>query len=172
MQEDIKKMLKTLKGSLLMVSVNNQYFINIVEKNKDLTDVYFLDRSKLFNGFKKKDKSKNVKIRKLKRKFKNKLDYMLCDVNGINVDLSRIIYNTYNIIGKKIIYYGIYDEYDVDIIASKYKRFGCTCKKEIHKDGFILEINTSKIKVTKLLLYKIGDLFKGIAEGIGNLLVS
>jgi len=173
MIQDVKKLLKDLKGTLLMVSIENQYLLDIVNKNKELYEVYYLDRSKLFNGFKKKkDKTRNVKLRKLKKKFKNKLDYMLCDVNGINIDLNRVIYNTYNIIGKKIIFYGIYDEYDVDRIASMYKRYGCTCKKEIYKDGFILEVNTNKIKVTKLFINKIGDLFKNIVEVIGNLLVS
>ena len=174
MINDVKKLLKGLKGTLLMVSVNNEYLLDIANKNKDLLEVYFLDRAKIFNGFgkTKKEKTNNVKLRKLKRKFKNKLDYMLCDVNGINIDLNRVIYNTYNIIGKKIIFYGIYDEYDVDIIASKYKRFGCTTKKEIYKDGFILEVSTSKINVSKLFLHKVGDLFKDIIEGIGNLLVS
>ena len=174
MIDEIKKTLKSLKGTLLMVSINNEYLLDIVNKNKDLTEVYFLDRAKIFNGFSKNKKVKNntVKIRKLKKKFKNKLDYMVCDVNGINIDLNRVIYNTYNIIGKKIIFYGIYDPYDVDIIASKYERFGCTTKKEIYKDSFILEVNTSKIKVSKLFIHKIGDLFKDIIEGIGNLLVS
>ena len=172
MINDVKKLLKELKGTLLMVSVNNEYLLDVANKNKELLEVYFLDRSRLFNGFKKKNKTKNVKLRKLRRKFKNKLDYMLCDVNGINIDLNRVIYNTYNIIGKKIIFYGIYDEYDVDRIASMYKRYGCSIKKEMYKDGFILEINTSTIKVTKLFIHKIGDLFKDIIEGIGNLLVS
>lgn len=174
MIEDIKKTLKSLKGTLLLVAVNNEYLLDIVNKNKDLTEVYFLDRAKIFNGFSKNKKVKNntVKIRKLKKKFKNKLDYMVCDVNGINIDLNRVIYNTYNIIGKKILFYGIYDEYDVDRMALMYKRFGCTTKKEIYKDSFILEVNTSKIKVSKLFIHKIGDLFKDIIEGIGNLLVS
>ena len=173
MINDIKKILKTLKGSLLMVSINNEYVIDIVSKNKELQEVYFLDRAKLFNRKKiYKDKAKNVKIRKLKKKFKNKLDYMLCDVNGINIDLNRIIYNTYNIIGKKVIFYGIYDAYDVDRIADKYKRYGCTSKKKMYEDGFILEVNTSKICVSKLFLYKIGDFFKDVVEVIGDLFVS
>jgi hypothetical protein len=170
MIDNVKKILKGLKGSLLMVSIENQYIIDTVIKNKELNEVYFLERTKLF---KRKNKDvKNVKIKKLKKKFKNKLDYMLCDINGINIDLNKVIYNTYNIIGKKIIFYGVYDEYDVDRVASMYKRYGCTCKKEMYKDGFILEVNTSKIKVTKLFINKMGDLFKNIVEGIGNLLVS
>ena len=68
MIEDIKKTLKSLKGTLLLVAVNNEYLLDIVNKNKDLTEVYFLDRAKIFNGFSKNKKVKNntVKIRTIK----------------------------------------------------------------------------------------------------------
>lgn len=170
MLDNINKIIKTLKGTLLVVSVNNSYVLDTIYKNNKLTDVYSLDRTRIFN--KPVKKTNDVKLRKLKKKFKNKLDYMLCDVNGINIDLNRVIYNTYNIVDKEIIYYGIYDEYDVDRIMDKYTRFGATCTKKIYKDEFVLRIDTHKIKVSKLFLYKVGDFFKDIVEGIGNLLVS
>lgn len=170
MNDNIKKIVKTLKGTLLVVSVNNNYILDSISKNKNLKEIYSLDRTKIFN--KPLKKTNNVKLRKLKKKFKNKLDYMLCDVNGINIDLNKVIYNTYSIIDKEIIYYGIYDEYDVDRIIAKYTRFGATCNKKMYDKEFILRVDIYNIKVSKLFIYKILDFFKDVIEFIGNLLMS
>ena len=173
MNEELKKIIKKIKGSLILVAVNNSYVLDTVYKNNSITEMYSLDRTKLFNKDKRIKKGTSVKIRKVKKKFKdsNKLDYMLCDVNGINIDLNRVIYNTYNIIGKKIIFYGIYDEYDVDRIVKKYQRYGCICHKKMYDKEFILEVDTNKINVKKGFVHKIGDIFTDIIEGIGNLLI-
>lgn len=170
MNESLNKIIKSIKGNVLLVSVNNQYVLDAVYKNKNLIDIYNLDRTRFFS--KPKKQTESVKLRKLKKRFKSGLDYMICDVNGINIDLRRVLYNTYTIIGKEIIYYGIYDEYDVDRIIKKYKRYNCKVEKKMYGDSFILRIKVNDIKVTKLFLHKIGDTFEDIIEGIGNLLMS
>ncbi|MBR1376567.1 MAG: hypothetical protein IJ565_02015 [Bacilli bacterium] len=170
MNEELNKIIKNIKGTLLIVGVNNSYILDTIYKNKKLDGIYSLDRAKLFN--KNEKNAIPVKLKKIKKEFKNNLDYMLCDVNGINIDLRKVLYNTYKLIDKKIIYYGMYDEYDVDRIVRKYKRFGCVCNKKMYGDNFILSIDVHNIKVTKLFLYKISDTFIDIIEGIGNLLVS
>ena len=170
MNEALKKIIKDIKGNILIVGINNQYVLDSIYKNKELNEVFSLDRTKLFN--KPQKKGEPVKLRKLKKRFKNGLDYMICDVNGINIDLRRVLYNTYNIIGKEIIYYGIYDEYDVDRLIKKYERYNCKVDKKMYKDSFILIIKVKDIKVSKLAWYKIKDTFEDIIEGIGNLLMS
>lgn len=149
-----------------MVSLSDEYK-NIIMNNKNITSIYTLDR-RLFS----KNNKDNIKINKLKKNYKNKIDYMICDVNGVNIDLNKVIYNTYNVISKKIIYYGIKDEYDVDRIIKKYERFAFTCNKKIYDNSFILEINTSKRNVKRLFLYKIKDLCVDLIEVIGNILFS
>lgn len=149
-----------------MVSLSDEYK-NIIINNKNITSIYTLDR-RLFS----KNNKDNIKINKLKKNYKNKIDYMICDVNGVNIDLNKVIYNTYNVISKKIIYYGIKDEYDVDRIIKKYERFSFTCNKKIYDNSFILEINTSKRNVKRLFLYKIKDLCVDLIEVIGNILFS
>ena len=170
MNDALKKIIKDLKGNVLIVGINNQYVLDAVYKNKELGNVFSLDRTKLFS--KPQKNTESVKIRKLKKKFKNGLDYMICDVNGINIDLRRVLYNTYTIIGKEIIYYGIYDEYDVDRIIKKYDRFNCKVEKKMYGDSFVLRIKVKDIKITKLTWHKIVDTFDDIIEGIGNLLMS
>ncbi len=170
MNDALKKIIKDIKGNVLIVGINNQYVLDAVYKNKDLIQVFSLDRTKLFS--KPQKNAESVKIRKLKKRFKDGLDYMICDVNGINIDLRRVLYNTYNIIGKEIIYYGIYDEYDVDRIIKKYERYNCKVDKKMYDNSFVLRIKVKDIKVTKLGWYKIADTFEDIIEGIGNLLMS
>ena len=167
MLDDVIKIIKSLKGSLVYVSVDN-YIVSIINNTK-LEEVYSLDRTKFFN---KKNKSTNsIELKQIKKKFKNRIDYMLCDVNGVNIDLNKIIYHTYKLIGKEIIFYGKYDEYDVDRIAKRYKRYKCKIDKKMYGNEFILKINMKDIKVSKLLIYKILDFFIDIFEGFGNLLM-
>lgn len=171
MNDALRKILKEIKGNALLVGINNQYVLDAIYKNKDLVGIYSLDRAKLFNK-QPKTNTETVKLRKLKKKFKDGLDYMICDANGINIDLRRVMYNTYTLIGKEIIYYGVYDEYDVDRLAKKYERYNCKVDKKIYDDSFILRIKVKDIKVTKLFLHKITDTFNDIVEVIGNLLMS
>ena len=171
MNDTLKKIIKEIKGNALLVGISNQYVLDTIYKNKDLVNIYTLDRAKLFNK-QPKQKSESVKLRKLKKRFKDGLDYMICDVNGINIDLRKVMYNTYTLIGKEIIYYGVYDEYDVDRLAKKYQRYNCKVEKKIYDDSFILVIKVKDIKVTKLFLHKIADTFNDIIEAIGNLLMS
>ena len=97
---------------------------------------------------------------------------MLCDINGINTDLFKVLNKSYNLIDKSIIYYGILDSYDVDRLIKRYERYGCKCIKKIHADSFVLEIDMTHIKVKNKFLYKIIDFFNDIVEFIGNLLVA
>lgn len=168
MFNELKKIIKSLKGSLVYVQVDNQ-ILGLINSNDNLTEIYSLERPKLFNKKAKRDNS--IELKKIKKKFKNKIDYMLCYVNGVSIDLGKIIYNTYKIIDKKIIYYGIYDEYDVDRIIKKYKRFKCNYNKLMFGNEFILEISMVNIRVSKLFIYKIIDFFIDIFEGFGNLLM-
>ena len=49
MNENVNKIIKTLKGTLLVVSVNNNYILDSISKNKNLKEIYSLDRTKIFN---------------------------------------------------------------------------------------------------------------------------
>ena len=49
MNEALKKIIKDIKGNVLIVGINNQYVLDSIYKNNELIEIFSLDRTKLFN---------------------------------------------------------------------------------------------------------------------------
>ena len=169
MQDVLKKIIAKLDGIVIAVTVDDEVK-KILSSNKKITDLYTLEKSKILGNL--KHEKKSIKLRKIKKKFKNKADYILVDVNGVNIDLNKIINNTYRLSKKKIIFYGIYDEYDVDRLAMKYSRYNAKCDKKMYGNSFILEVDVKNIKLKNRFIDIIKDFFMDIIDIIGNLLLS
>ena len=92
---------------------------------------------------------------------------------SINTYLSEFINASYNIVSKEIIFYGVYNEYDVDRIIKKYKRFNVTIKKEIYQDSFLLIINMKKVEIKKrkLFYYRFTDFFADLYNSLSDMLM-
>ena len=169
MIDDLKKIIAKLEGVVIAVTVDDEVK-KALSFNKKITEIYTLEKTKTFGNM--KHERKPVNLRKVKKKFKNKTDYILVDINGVNIDLNKIVNNTYLMTKKKIIYFGIYDEYDVDRLAKKYERYNAKCDKTMYGDSFILEVNMKNLKLKNTFINLIIDLFVDIIDIIGNLLLS
>ena len=169
MLEALKKIINKLNGVVIAVTVDDEVK-KMLSSNKKITEIYTLEKSKIFGNI--KHEKKSVKLRKMKKQYKNKTDCILVDVNGVNIDLNKIVNNTYLLTKKKIIFYGIYDEYDVDKLAKKYERYNAKSYKKMYGDSFILEIDMKNLKLIHTIINIIIDFFVDVIDIIGNLLVS
>lgn len=170
MIEKLKDIISKMEGTLLAVGVFEMSIIRAIDNNPKIIDSYKLeDKSKITKEERKKG-TKNVKFRKLKKTLKHKMDYVLCDVNGLNFNLRSFINNSYDLSNKQIIYFGLYDCYDVDILEKKYKRYNAKIKRMNFDNHFILIIDTQNLQPNPFvkLYYKIVDLFLDFIEAIGN----
>lgn len=170
MLEEVLNISKTLSGNVIVVGINNNQVLDKIYKNNKVNNLYTLNKARLLK--KTSDKAIKIKANKLKRELNSDIDYMLCDLNGINLEFKKVLYNTYNLVTNEIIYYGVYDEYDFQLLIKKYERFNASCSLKKYDDGYILKIDMHKCEVKRLFLYKIKDALNDIVEAIGNLLVS
>lgn len=174
LKKDLFDTIKKLNGTLLTIGIDDPKVLIEIDKNKNIYTSYSLKRNnKRLTKEEKNNGYVDIKISKLNKKLKNKIDYILCDVNGINIYLRQVINSSFDLVSKKIIFYGVYDEYDVDRIINKYKRYNVKVDKKIYNDSFLLIINTNKIKTNKLkkIMYCFIDFNKDILEAIGNSLM-
>lgn len=173
LEQDLLATIDTLSGTLLTVGIDDNVLLDIIDKNKNLNRNYNLEKRHKKQTKVEKQLCLNLKLRQLRKKLKNRVDYIICDVNGINNYLRDFINVSYTLTNKSIIYYGIYDEYDIDRMINKYKRFNVKTEKKIYDDSFLLIINTKKLKTTKfkLLKYRFIDFFKDLVDAIGNFIM-
>ena len=67
---------------------------------------------------------KNVKIKKIKKKNKRKkIDFTLCEISDCKAHFKTFINDTIYFTKKKVYYYGKTDEYDLDDLIKKYRRY-------------------------------------------------
>lgn len=170
MIKELKEIISKMKGTLLAVGIADQSILNAIDNNKNIIDPYKLEDKPVITKEERKKGTKNVKFRKLKKMLKHKIDYVLCDVNGLNFNLRSFIVNSYDLSNKEIIYFGVYDHYDVDIIEKKYKRYDVKVKRMDFNNQFILIIDTKKLKPNFIVKvwYSIIDMFFDFIEAIGN----
>lgn len=168
---ELKKFIKKLEGSLLSISIEDETILKEIEKNKKIADLYNLTNSskKSYKNMKNKGLI-DIKINKLSKKIGAKVDYIICDLNGINTYLNVVVKQSYKIVNKKIYFYGITDIYEVNKLINKYKRYNCIVSYINESDSYLIEIDTSNIKIKwyKKIIYSIYDVLLDINDAIGN----
>lgn len=170
MIKELKNIISKMEGTLLAVGIADQSIVNAINDNEKIINPYTLEDKPTITKEERKKGTKNVKFRKLKKVLKNKMDYVLCDVNGLNFNLRSFISHSYNLSNKKIIYYGTYDQYDVDILEKKYKRYNVKTKRMDFDNQFILIIDTINLKPNFIvkIVFSIIDLLLDFIEAVGN----
>ena len=133
MKEEIRK----LKGNLLLIS-NDEKLMNLIEKNKNITESYVLSNISSSKKGKLKFKNKKIQINKIRKYFKKKsIDNIIVDYNLIKKYISCFVKNSI-FLNKGNLYFYNLDE-DIDY---KYKRYNV----EIEKNKNFMKIDNTKSK--------------------------
>lgn len=144
--EEIKRILKTIKGSVVAFGFKTDKFEKILELNKNITSFDVLDevsrkKEKLFG------RSKKIGIKDLKRKYKKKgVDIIIINTDIMDKHLIYLIKETIYI-GKLLYIYG--NKEKVLKALTKYKRYNITYEEVDFKENLLVKIDISKSKNNK-----------------------
>lgn len=175
LNQELIKHTNLMSGKLLGFGIDDNELIKSIEKNININECNLLDLKNLNNKHgKSNEKTININIRNIRKKFKyKKNNYIICNSNTVDKYLKTFVRDSIYINNKEIYYY-MDNEYDIDKIISKYKRY--KTKIDVIKclDGTILKIDTSESKtnIIKDKFYYLVDSLINLGELIGDVLIS
>ena len=177
MENEIKKIIKKLSGSVLSIGLSENLLseLNNNDKILELDEIGFNDSKKgSIKTAKKVKKRKRINIKKLRKIYKKKgTNYIICNYEIIKKYMRFFIKDSVYINNKKLYLYGTSIK-EVKQIISKYKRYNVLVKNTENKDYFVLEIDntSSKNNIFKDFIYFIIDTFELVSDLIGNFLIN
>jgi len=168
---ELKKIINKLSGNIIIIGEFNEELEKLVSENKNILTCDHLTNSKGL-GIGKKGKSKNINIKKIKRKYKNKkIDYILCNIEDVFKYQKTFIKDSIYIAKKEVYLFGKKD--DVDVIQKKYNRYTNNTELTRLKEGIVLIVKTDfNPPKLKNIYYHIYDTMIAIADLISDILIS
>ncbi len=178
MKSELLRIIKNLNGNVFTLGIVDKELIKAIQTNKNITKYLMLNIKQQLD-FEKSNNYvpvKKFKISKIRKKNKKKkIDYSICEINDCKDNFNTLINDTIYFNKNKVYYYGNKNDYDIEVLIKKYRRYNV--KIEIYKFNngeFILEIDTSKAKTNmiKRTFYRIVDFFELVFDSLTNFLVS
>lgn len=170
--EELKKIIKSLKGSLIGIGINDEELIKVIEKNKNINTCYLLESNVKNNGkFSFKGRSKKVKIKKLKKYFTKKgTDTIICNYECIKKYTRSFIPNSIYMNKGKLYIYGNMNAEEIENIKKKYSRY--TNDIEIRNNIIIINNISTKNNFIKDKVYSILDILETAIDAVTNILIN
>lgn len=177
MKNELLKIIKSFYGNIFTLGITDKDIITNVQNNPNINHFFMLN----INQKVEYDESvnykpvKNVKIKKIKKKNKRKkIDFTLCEISDCKAHFKTFINDTIYFTKNKIYYYGKTDEYDLDDLIKKYRRYNVIITITKYSDEFILEIDTSCAKTNKIksFFYRIIDSISSFFDFLTDFLLS
>ena len=176
MNNQILKIIKNLKGSLLGIGLNEENLLDAIENNDNIQTCYLLNNISLTGkkfSITKRGKNKKINIKKIKKHFKKKsLDTIICNYNIIKQFYRSFVPNSIYLTSKTIYIYG--SKKDLEELKNKYQRYTKNIELNKYDENYLLKINAQNTKnhFFKDLLYKIKDFGSDAANLITDLLIN
>ena len=177
MKNELLKIIKLFSGNVFTLGITDKDIIDSIQSNPNIDHFLMLNINKKIEY----DESinykpvKNVKIKKIKKKNKRKkIDFTLCEISDCKAHFKTFINDTIYFTKKKVYYYGKTDEYDLDDLIKKYRRYNVIITITKYSDEFILEIDTSCAKTNKIkaFFYRIIDSISSFFDFLTDFLLS
>lgn len=178
MKQELLKIIKDIKGSVFTLGIVDKDLISAIQNNPQIEHFLMLNINQTVE-YEKSDNykpTKKIKIQKIKKKNKKKkIDYTICEISDCKDHFRTFINDTIYFNKNRIFYYGNIDEYDLDDLIKKYRRYNVIINITKFENGeFILEIDTTKAKTNKLkaLIYRFIDFFIMLFDFFAEFLLS
>jgi len=178
LKQDLLKVISNFKGNVFTLGIVDNDLISAIQNNTKIGHYLMLNINQTIE-YAKSDKykpTKRIKIKKIKKKSKKKnIDYTLCEISDCKEHFQTFINDTIYFNKDKIFYYGNINEYDLDVLIKKYRRYNVIINiTKYSNDEFILEIDTSKAKTNKFknIFYRFIDFFTMIFDYLTDFLLS
>ena len=176
MNEQLLKIIKNLKGSLLGIGITDDSILEAIEKNDDIHTCYILSTLSLTGkkfSLTKRGRNKKVNIKKIKKYFKKKsLDTIICNYSTIMQFQRSFIPNSVYLNKGSLYIYG--EKADLESLKKKYQRYTKDIEIKKLNKGFIIKINNQKTKnhFFKDLFYRSKDLAIDIIDLVTEILIN
>lgn len=166
---------KCVSGNVLGIGLEEE-LIEILEQNDRITDCKLLNaKVKGTNSNGKKERTKKIRIKKLRKIFKKKrVDFIICNIDDIKKYLKTFIKDSVYI-NKDILYiYNIREEELKNDLIKKYKRYNTEIEEIKEQDSTVLKIDNKKSYTTLLkdIIYSIIDTAVMIFNLISDILMN
>lgn len=178
MKNELLKIINDLNGNIFTLGIVDKDLISAIQNNSKISHFLMLNINQHIE-YEKSDNykpTKNIKIKKIKKKNKKKrIDYSICEISDCKAHFRTFINDTIYFNKNKIFYYGKVNEYDLDDLIKKYRRYNVVIHiTKFFSDEFILEIDTAKAKTNKFkeLFYRIVDFFGMLFDFLTDFLLS
>lgn len=170
---ELKTILSSLQGNILMIGNYDSKITDIVNKNSNILfcDILSNTDDNKFTSSDNDKKQKKVNIRKLRKRYKkNKLNYLIADEEQIKDYKNTFVKDSIYIASKKI--YIIPSTQNVTF--RMYQRYSKKIEVIECLDGKIIEVNIENVKSNKLndAIYNIIESLLELIEFIGNVLIN
>lgn len=174
LNKELISIIKSLEGRLIGVGLYDEKIITAIDSNKkiifcDILNSLETDNNQLIV------KTKVVNIRKFKKRYKHKrVDNMICSYDEIKGYLKYFIKDSIYINKGHIYLFGNIKDTDFNLLTKRYQRYQVLITKKEYNDTFILIIDTSKAKNSRIkdFFYYIGDTFYNAIELFSTFLVN
>lgn len=174
MFNELKKIISSISGSLLMIGIDDDKIQTLANNNEKISYFDILTKNEKSKGFG-FGKNKTINIRKLKNKYKPKsLDYILVDYDSIKKYIRFFVRDSVSINAKELYIIGKVESVDVQLIEKRYSRYNVKITKKVIDKDIIITIDNTKSK-NKIIMdswYLVKDTLFIAVDAIGDLLAS
>jgi hypothetical protein len=169
MNNKIKVKLRNIKGNILTIGFSPENkLLKLLEKNNKIKEFNTLTNKGMKKGKRKLFGGKKVKIKNIKKKYKN-VDYTFMEYSSVKIFFNHLIKNTIDLTREEI--FMVIDENldDYDEIIYRFKRYGCAV--EVIDNVIIINTHNIKTKLYKNIIFSIRDFFYMLCENISFVLI-
>jgi len=166
--DDLAKQIKNLEGNVLGIGTFDKKIMEAFKENNKLTSCNILSNDEM----RKTEGNYKIDIKKLRKVFKKKkIDYIVCNIKDVKNYMRYFVKDSIYINKSKLFLYGLKEDYEFDEIEKRYNRYNTNIKTKEYKDGFLINVDTSKAKNNwiKDRLYLIKDFFVETILFIGDI---
>lgn len=178
LKQELLKIIKNIHGNVFTLGIVDKDLIKAIQTNSKIEHFLMLNINQTVE-YEQSDNykpTKKIKIKKIKKKNKKKkIDYTICEISDCKAHFRTFINDTIYFTKHKIFYYGNIEEYDLDILIKRYRRYNVIVSIiKYQNDEFILEVDTTKAKTNKLkaLFYRVIDFFIMLFDFFTDFLLS
>lgn len=174
---ELKNICKEISGNVLTIGLEFPTVEQVLEKNDNIKVSYEMSFNGKKHGKNSKNggKEKNISIKKIRKIFKkNKIDYIICNIEDVERFLRTFIRDSVYINKNKLYIYGNKKQMDLELLEKRYGRYNTKIEVLEFEKEVLITIDSSESKINKYkdFLYNISDLGYSLINLIGDLLIS
>lgn len=176
-EKQLIELVKTIKGNLIGIGIDSKMVLETIEKNDQIDNCHLLDSIETTPIDGKKKRTKSLKVKKFRRKFKKKrTDIILCRIGSIDKYWKYFIRDSVYMTKGQVVYYGTKEELTLEKeeFIKRYQRYPKTEVKFVEdKEGLMIYVKMNDAKTHRIrdFFYLIRDTMYNITQLLGDYLV-